>query len=164
LLKLYYCHGGSIKTQSKKPTNQKDLVEIIESKLICPKYIYLVVTQIILLSWWFNKNPIKKTNQPKRLSRNNWVQIDLSKMAPWLNWTWVQKTHMGGFFDQNSRSKKSWFFVVILRKPWVLILKFSFFLMFFRCEFEFGFSDFETLLVQYWHFFKFKNHSNYFKF
>ncbi len=52
----------------------------------------MVIVQIILLSHWFNNK-----NQPKILSQNNCVQIDLSKMAFWSSWTWGQKTHRGGF-------------------------------------------------------------------
>jgi hypothetical protein len=42
LPKLYYCHGGSIKKLGKnniiKMTNQKDLVKMVRSKSICPKW------------------------------------------------------------------------------------------------------------------------------
>jgi hypothetical protein len=62
----------------------------------------LVIAQIILLSSWFSKNK----NQPKRPSQNGQVQNDLSKMELWSSWKWGQKNHMGGFFDQNSLSKK----------------------------------------------------------
>jgi hypothetical protein len=43
------------------------------------------------------KKPSKK-DQPKRLSQNGRVQIDLSKMALWSSWTWGHKNHMRGFF------------------------------------------------------------------
>jgi hypothetical protein len=55
----------------------------------------MVVAQIILLSWWFNKK-----NQSKRFSQNGQVQIDLSKMAFWSNWTWEQKNYSGGFLTE----------------------------------------------------------------
>jgi hypothetical protein len=48
------------------------------------------------------KNLVKKKQQ-KKPSQNGHVQIDLSKMALWSSWTWGQKDHMGGFFDQNFR-------------------------------------------------------------
>jgi hypothetical protein len=37
LPKLYYCHGGLVKNLIKKP-NKKDLVKMVKSKLICPKW------------------------------------------------------------------------------------------------------------------------------
>jgi hypothetical protein len=43
------------------------------------------------------KKPSKK-DQQNRPSQNGRVQIDLSKMALWSNWTWGRKTHKGGFF------------------------------------------------------------------
>jgi hypothetical protein len=58
----------------------------------------MVATQIILLSWWFNIKKPSQNDQPKRPSQNGWVQIDLSKMELWSNWSWGQKNHMRGFF------------------------------------------------------------------
>jgi hypothetical protein len=61
-------------------------------------YIY---TQIVLLSWWFNKkNLVKKPIE--RPNPNGRVQIDLSKITIWSSWTWGQKNHKGGFFDRTS--------------------------------------------------------------
>jgi hypothetical protein len=37
----------------------------------------------------------------------------LSRMALWSSWTWGQKNHMVGFFDQNSQLKKPCFLVVL---------------------------------------------------
>jgi len=58
------------------------------------------------------KKDLVEKNQPKKPSRNGQVQIDLFKMALWSSWTWGQKNHTGGFFDQNSQSKKLRFLVV----------------------------------------------------
>jgi hypothetical protein len=41
-----------------------------------------------------------KKNQPKRPGPNGQVQIDLSKMALWSNWTWGKKHHMRVFFTE----------------------------------------------------------------
>jgi hypothetical protein len=45
-------------------------------------------------------------NQPKKLSQNGRIQIDLSKMALWSSWTWGQKKPYGGFFLTKIPNKK----------------------------------------------------------
>ncbi len=73
----------------------------------------MVVTQIILLSQWFNIKKPSQKDQPKRPSQNGQVQINLSKMAPWSSQTWWQTNHWGGFFYQNSKLKKLGFLIVV---------------------------------------------------
>ncbi len=63
------------------------------------------------------KTPSKK-DKLKTPNQNGQVQIDLSKMAPWSNWTWGQKT-IGGVFLTKIPNKKNqdflqWLNLVIL--------------------------------------------------
>jgi hypothetical protein len=51
----------------------------------------------------------KKTNK-KKLSQNDQVLIDLSKMTFWSSWTWGQKNHMGALLTKIP-DKKSYDFL-----------------------------------------------------
>jgi hypothetical protein len=42
-----------------------------------------------------------------QLNQNGQLHNILSKMALWSSWTWRQKKHMGGFFDQKFWPKMS---------------------------------------------------------
>ncbi len=74
----------------------------------------MVATQIILLSWWFNKkNPMKKTNKkdPIKMVRSKLIcpkwhfgQVE----------HWGKKNHMGGFLDQNCESNKLGFLIMMV--------------------------------------------------
>ncbi len=74
----------------------------------------MVATQIILLSWRFSKkSSMKKTN------KKDLIKMVRSKLTcPKWHFGQVEhggkKNHMGGFWDQNSKSKKLGFLIVMV--------------------------------------------------